>query len=328
MQLGNLVFQNLLRPFVEFSSLTGEHLAIDNRAFHTRRAVERSIFYVARFFAEDGAQKFFFRRQLRFTFRRYFANQNVARLHRCADADDAAFVQIPKEAFRDIRNISCDFLRSQLGIAGFHFQLFNMYRSVVVFLNQLLGNNDCVFEVIAAPWHEGHQHVAAKRQFAQLRARTVGQHIALFHSLTQRHNRLLGNTSVLVRALELDQRINVRSDFTRHLSFMGGGAVHTDNDAFAIDRIHNTGALADNHRPGIASRDALHAGTHKRRFGAQQRYSLALHVRSHQCAVSVIVFKERNQAGGNRNKLFRADVHVLYFFTMNQNEVTLLPGVH
>ena len=72
----------------------------------------------------------------------------------------------------------------------------------------------------------------------------------------------------------------------------------------------------------------LHAGTHIRSFSTQQRHRLALHVRTHQRAVGVIVFKERNQAGGNRDKLFRADVHVLNFVAMLQHEVAGLTSVH
>ncbi len=47
------------------------------------------------------------------------------------------------------------------------------------------------------------------------------------------------------------------------------------------------------------------------RIGAQQRNRLALHVRSHQRAVGVVVLQERDQAGGHRDELLRADVDVL-----------------
>ena len=70
-------------------------------------------------------------------------------------------------------------------------------------------------------------------------------------------------------------------------------------------------ALADHHRARIARRDPLHAGADIRRVGAQQRNGLALHVRSHERAVGVVVLEERNQARGHRDELLRADVDVL-----------------
>ena len=43
----------------------------------------------------------------------------------------------------------------------------------------------------------------------------------------------------------------------------------------------------------------------------EQRHGLALHVRSHQSAVRVIVLEERNQAGRDRDELLRTDVEIL-----------------
>ena len=45
-------------------------------------------------------------------------------------------------------------------------------------------------------------------------------------------------------------------------------------------------------------------------------------------AVRVVVLKERNQAGRDRDQLFRTDVHVLDFVAMLQHEVAGLAGVH
>ena len=213
-------FENQLGALVQLRALAREDLAIDHRAFDARRAVERRVLHVAGLFAEDRAQQFLFRRELRFALGRHFADQDVARLHRGADADDAAFVQIAQEAFGDVRNIARDFLGTQLGVAGFDFELFDVDRGVVVFLDQLLGHHDGVFEVVAAPGHERHQHVAAKRQLAQVGARTVGQHVALLHPLALEHDRLLVDAGVLVGALELGELIDVGAHFARKLPFV------------------------------------------------------------------------------------------------------------
>ena len=212
--------QDLLRALVEFGALAREHLAIDNRAFDARRAVERCVLHVAGLFTEDRAQQFLFRRELRFALGRHFADQNVARLYRRADANNSAFVQIAQERFGDVRNIAGDFLGTQLGIARLDFELFNVDRGVVIVLDQLFADHDGVFEVVAAPRHERDQHVAAKSQFAGLGARTVGQHVALLHLLPLMHDRLLADAGVLVRALELGELIDIGADFARHLPFV------------------------------------------------------------------------------------------------------------
>ena len=41
-----------------------------------------------------------------------------------------------------------------------------------------LGDQDRVFEVVAVPRHEGDEHVAAQRQFAEIGRRTVGDDLA------------------------------------------------------------------------------------------------------------------------------------------------------
>ena len=129
------------------------------------------------------------------------------------------------------------------------------------------------------------------------------------------HDGLLADTGVLVRTLELCQLVNVRARLRANLPFMRA-AFHADDNAFAVDRIDNAGAFADHDGAGIARGHALHAGADKRRFGAQQRNGLPLHVRTHQRTVCVVVFKERNQAGRHRDELFRTDVHVLDLVSM------------
>src|SRR5205823_8411343 len=136
-------------------AFAGDDLAINYRALDARRAVERGVLHIAGLFAEDGAQQLLFGGELSFAFWRYLAHQNVARLYRSADADDAALVQVAQERICDIGNVARDFLRPQLGVAGFDFELLNVNRGVVIFLDQLFVDQDRVLAVIPAPGHEG-----------------------------------------------------------------------------------------------------------------------------------------------------------------------------
>src|SRR5271154_831542 len=48
----------------------------------------------------------------------------------------------------------------------------------------------------------------------------------------------------------------------------------------------------------------------------------SLPVRTHQCAVRVVMFKERHERCSYRDKLLRADVDVIHLFARNENKVT------
>ena len=149
---------------------------------------------------------------------------------------------------------------------------------------------------------------------------------ALRHALPHLDDGLLVDAGVLVGAFELDELVDVRAHFARKLAFVGR-AFHAHDDALGIHRIHHAGALAQHHGAGIAGRHVLHAGAHVGGVGAQQRHGLALHVRSHQRAVGVVVLQERNQAGGHRDELLGADVDVLDLLARLQHEVAGLARV-
>jgi hypothetical protein len=64
------------------------------------RQAQRRVAHVGGLFAEDGAQKLFFRRHRAFALRRDLADQDVARPHFGADIDDAGLVEVAQRLFR------------------------------------------------------------------------------------------------------------------------------------------------------------------------------------------------------------------------------------
>src|SRR5216684_707762 len=238
-----------------------------------------------------------------FAFGRDLADKNVAGLHHRADADHTAFVEVAKEGLADVGNVARDFLGAEFGVARFDFVLLDVNRSVIVVLHQFFADQDGVFEVVAAPREKRHEDVAPQGQLAALGARAVGQHLALFHAVAHAHERLLADAGVLVRTLELDELIDVRTHFAaEHAGVIG---LHAHDDALGVDLIDDAFALAEYDRAGIARSDAFHAGADERRFTLDQRHSLALHVGTHQRAVGVVIFEERDQAGSHGNQLLR-----------------------
>src|SRR6202011_2353536 len=85
---------DLLGALVLLLSLAGEDADVDDGAFDARWAREGGVANIAGLFAEDGAEELLFRRQLRFTLRRYFADEDVVVADLGADADDARVVEI------------------------------------------------------------------------------------------------------------------------------------------------------------------------------------------------------------------------------------------
>ena len=149
----------------------------------------------------------------------------------------------------------------------------------------------------------------------------------LTHAVALADHRLLVDAGVLVGPLELDQRVDVRTDFARQLRGMML-AFDAHDDALGVDRVHDAVALGQHHGAGVARGHAFHAGAHQRSLGHQQRHRLALHVGAHQRAVGVVVLEERHQRRGHRNKLLRRDVDVVHFGPVDQHEVALPARIH
>ncbi len=183
-----------------------------------------------------------------------------------------------------------------------------MNRGERVFLHQLLGNKNRILEVVPAPRHKRHEHVASKSQFALIGARPIGNHIALLYCLSLAHDGLLIDARVLIRTLELRKLIDVGVDLARSCAARNS-VLGPDDNSLGVDRVDHTIAARDYHGARILRRDLFHTRPHKRRFGAQQRDRLALHIRTHQRAVGVVVLEEWNQRSCDRHKLLRADVY-------------------
>ena len=72
-----------------------------------------------------------------------------------------------------------DLLRAELGLARLNLELLHMEGGVIVLLDKPLADKDGVLEVVAAPRHERHEHVAPQCEFAVIRARAVRENLSL-----------------------------------------------------------------------------------------------------------------------------------------------------
>jgi hypothetical protein len=142
------------RALVALLTLAREDLNVDDRAVDARRADERCVLHVAGLLAEDGAEQFLLGRQLRLALRRDLADEDRARLDLRADADDARLVEVAEHVLADVRDVARDLLGAELRVARLDLKLLDVDRRVVVVLDEPLGDEDRVLEVVTAPRHE------------------------------------------------------------------------------------------------------------------------------------------------------------------------------
>ena len=143
---------------------------------------------------------------------------------------------------------------------------------------------------------------------------------AICHRLDER---TLVDTGVLVRTRVLRQVVDIDTRLRRIVS--SSLTRTTMRDASTESTYRRDG---DHRHARVDRNGTLDAGTDERRFGAQRRHSLALHVRAHQRAVRVVVLEERNQRRRDRYDLARADVHVVDVFRRRQRELVLVANRH
>ena len=143
-----------------------EGLDVDDDAALAVRHLERGVADLARLLLEDRADQLLLGGQLGLALGRDLADEQVARADLGADADDAAVVEVAQRLLRAVRDVARDLLVAELGRAGVDLVLLDVDRGELVVLDQALGEDDRVLEVVALPGHEGDQQVLAERHLA------------------------------------------------------------------------------------------------------------------------------------------------------------------
>ena len=85
-----------------------------------------------------------------------------------------ALVEVDQRLVGDVRDFPGDLFLAALGVADVQLELLDVDRRVDVVLDQALGEDDRVLEVVAVPRHERDQHVAAEGQLTGLGGGAVG----------------------------------------------------------------------------------------------------------------------------------------------------------
>ena len=221
------ILDDAFGTLVALHAVAGEDLNVDDGARHAGRHAQRGVLHVRSLFAEDHAQKLFFRRELGFALGRDLADEHVARLHFGADVHDAGLVEAHELAFGEVRNVAGDFFGAELRVAGDHGELFDVDRRVAVVGDDAFGDQHRVFVVVAVPRHEGDQHVLTEGEFAHVGRSAVGNDVAAFNAVALDDDRTLIDVRRLVRTGELLQVVDVHARFAHHAFVV----VDADHDA-------------------------------------------------------------------------------------------------
>ena len=315
---------NGLGALVLLHAITGEHAHVDHRALDAGGHPQGGVLHVRRLLAENGPQQLLLWRELGFALRRHLADEDVARGDFGADVDDARLIELGQRANADARNVAGDLLRTEPGVACDAGQFLNVNAGEAVVLHHPLRNQNGVLEVVAVPRHEGDPHVLAERQFTHVHRRPVGQNVARLDLIARRNQGPLIDAGVLVGTGEFDQVVDV------HPGFVGLGFLlrYPHDDASGINAVHHAAPAGGDADPGIPGHMAFDASPHKGLFGTQGGHGLALHVRSHQRPVGVIVLQEGDQRGGDGDHLLGGDIHVVDVVRLHLGELVLMAHVN
>ena len=128
-----------------------------------------------------------------------------------------------KRFFGNVRNVAGNDFRSKLGFTDFNHEVDDMNAGKGVVLDQFAADDDGVLEVIAGPWHKGHNQVFTERQLAVLDRHTFNQHIASFDFVAGADNDFLVDRRAFVAADEVLRLVGLAAFLIFDDHFLRGG---------------------------------------------------------------------------------------------------------
>ena len=325
-ELGLHLFQ--LRLFGSLALLAvligaAEQFLIDHDAEQRRLRLQRSVFHIAGLVAEDRTQQFLFRRRIALPFRRDLTDQDIARLHIGADADDTVLVEIFRSVFADVRNVGSKLLDTAFGIAHFHNIFVDMHRSEDILADHAFRDHDGILEVVTLPRHERHFQVAPQRQLAALRRITFGHDLPFGHFIALANQGFQGHRRALIGLTIARQTIGRHFRIERNDLLVFGTFVF-DLNLRRIREDDFSFAFGDDLDPAVGDHVFFQTRSDDRSLRHHQRHGLTHHVRSHQRTVGIVVFEERDQAGGDRRNLVRSNVHQIHFRSRHHRKIAVV----
>ena len=212
----------------------------------------------------------------------------------CAHADDTAFVEVFGGVLAHVGDVGGKLFHTALCLANFESVLVYVYRGEYVVAHHTLVEHDSVLIVVTLPGHERHFEVAAEGELAVFGGVAFGEDVAGLHALALLANRAKVDSGALVGLAPFGNTVFLHGVFKCHELFLFG-AVVADADYGSVDKLNHAIAFGSNLRTAVACELAFDAGTHDRSLRAHKGHCLAHHVRTHECAVGVVVLEEGDE---------------------------------
>src|SRR4029079_11129081 len=280
--------------------LATELADLDHLAALAVGQAQRAVLHLAGLLTEDRPQEALLGGQLGLALGRDLADEDVAGADLGADVDDALLVEVLEGLLADVRDVAGDLFGAELRVARLDLVLLDVDAREQVVAHEAVADDDRVLVVAALPAHERDEHVPAERELAHLGGARVGDGLAIGDARADIDDRALVDARPLVGADELLELVLVE------LTGIG-----LDGDALRGHAGDHPAALGDEDLAGVTGGALLHAGADDRRLRLEERHGLALHVRTHERAIGVVVLEEWDHRRGDRDDLLGGDVHVL-----------------
>ena len=171
---------------------------VDDATIGAVRHLEGSVANVMGLSTEDGTQQALFGGKGAFALGRDLANQDVARAHLGADADNAVLVEVRKHVLGEVRNLAGDLLGTEFGVASVDLVAGDVDGGQQVLGDQALRNDDTVLVVEAFPRHVSHGEVLAEGELGVIGGRTIGDGLLLHNRIAHAHERAVVDAGGLV----------------------------------------------------------------------------------------------------------------------------------
>src|SRR3989344_1300886 len=241
---------------IEFVALlSGEYLHGDYATSRPGIHPFGSIFNISSFLAEERPEQALFGSKLALALRRNLADENVARTHLGANADDTIFGQVLELRLTYVRNIAGGHLRTKLGITNIDSELSDVDGCKLAFLHQALGNNDGVFIIGSGPAHECNKNILPDGHLTAIGRRGIGENHPLLNLLSQLDRRTLMKGGEAIGHGEIDES---------KLMFFVLDIL--DGNTSGINRRNNAIYRREKHSACVANGNLLDSCSHKRRF--------------------------------------------------------------
>ena len=210
-----------------------------------------------------------------------------------SDTDNTALIQILSGIFTYVRNVRSKLFHTSFRFTDFKRIFIDVYRCQYILTNNTFVQHYSILIIISFPRHESHFQILTQSQFPVFGRISFCKNLTGNHTISLMTNRTQIDSCTLICLTELRYCIFFNRIFETN-EFLVFSTIITNTYRSSIDKFDHPCSFSCNLRTRVTYQLTFKTCTYDRSLCTKQRYGLTHHVRSHQCTVSIIMFKERN----------------------------------